>query len=389
MADLSPAILREQAVGALQRRNFAGAAQAFETLLAADPRNVDGWLGMAFARSQLGDGDGALQAVDQALVLSPHNLRALLFRGDHLMQLGQSRRALASYRGALKLAERQAQQLPGDVMDGLRRAQQAVNQLGESYTRYLRERLDADGYRPGQARRFDEALAIAFGDQQPALQQPTRFYFPGLAARPFFERNEFSWAGELEAQTAAIRGEALALEPEADTHYEAYVQRSPDKVALNDTSNLDSKDWGAFYLEDRGSEIPGNAAQCPRTINALGAVPLCRVKGNMPHVLFSRLAARTRIPAHHGLINTRLICHLPLIVPDNCGALRCGNESRPWREGELLIFDDSIEHSAANHSDAARTVLIFDIWRPELGAEERHWISRMLVAVLSFEEGAS
>jgi aspartyl/asparaginyl beta-hydroxylase (cupin superfamily) len=80
------------------------------------------------------------------------------------------------------------------------------------------------------------------------------------------------------------------------------------------------------------------------------------------------------------MVNTRLICHLPLIVPENCGAIRVGNETRPWVEGELLIFDDSMVHEAWNDSDEERVVLLFDIWRPELTEEERVLVTTVLTA---------
>ena len=82
------------------------------------------------------------------------------------------------------------------------------------------------------------------------------------------------------------------------------------------------------------------------------------------------LRAGARIPAHRGVNNTRLTCHLPLIVPPGCG-FRVGNEVREWREGEILIFDDSIEHEAWNDSAEDRVMLIFDIWRPELTEQEK------------------
>ena len=41
--------------------------------------------------------------------------------------------------------------------------------------------------------------------------------------------------------------------------------------------------------------------------------------------LYSVLKARTHIPPHCGMLNTRLICHIPLIVPKDC-RLRVGNE---------------------------------------------------------------
>ena len=126
-------------------------------------------------------------------------------------------------------------------------------------------------------------------------------------------------------------------------------------------------------------------ARFPATMAALNDVPLCRAPGRTPSVLFSRLVRRTRIPAHHGQVNARLICHLPLIVPPGCG-LRVGNETRSWVEGQTLIFDDSIEHEAWNNSDRTRVVLLFDIWRPELSEEERGLVAALLAAVGDYDD---
>ena len=104
-------------------------------------------------------------------------------------------------------------------------------------------------------------------------------------------------------------------------------------------------------------------------MSALQQVPLCTIAGRTPSVLFSLLRPGTRIRPHHGFTNARLICHLPLIVPSD-RALRVGNETRAWREGELFIFDDSIEHAAWNLSKELRVVLLFDVWRPELSDKE-------------------
>jgi aspartyl/asparaginyl beta-hydroxylase (cupin superfamily) len=89
-----------------------------------------------------------------------------------------------------------------------------------------------------------------------------------------------------------------------------------------------------------------------------------------PIALWSLLKPVTHIQPHHGLLNTRLICHIPLIVPHSC-AIRVGNETRSWREGEALIFDDSFEHEAWNKSGDTRVILLFEIWRPEITLEER------------------
>jgi aspartyl/asparaginyl beta-hydroxylase (cupin superfamily) len=83
------------------------------------------------------------------------------------------------------------------------------------------------------------------------------------------------------------------------------------------------------------------------------------------------------------MLNSRLICHLPLIVPKGCW-LRVGNETREWEEGKLLIFDDSIEHEAMNPTGELRIILLFDIWRPEVGEEERAAISAIFDEIDKF-----
>ena len=90
-----------------------------------------------------------------------------------------------------------------------------------------------------------------------------------------------------------------------------------------------------------------------------------------------------RIPPHHGVMNARLICHLPLILPPGCG-FRVGGETRAWREGELLVFDDSIEHEARNDGDELRVVLIFDVWNPLLEPAERDMVKAMAAAAREF-----
>ena len=92
----------------------------------------------------------------------------------------------------------------------------------------------------------------------------------------------------------------------------------------------------------------------------------------------------TRIRPHHGYTNARLICHLPLIVPSEC-ALRVGNETHAWREGEVIVFDDSVEHEAWNLSKEPRVVMIFDVWRPELSDKEQGLVATMLEAVDRFD----
>ncbi len=61
-----------------------------------------------------------------------------------------------------------------------------------------------------------------------------------------------------------------------------------------------------------------------------------------------------------------------------------GFERREWVEGQLLIFDDTIEHEARNDGDETRVVLIFDVWNPLLSAQEREAVTAFAQATRDF-----
>ena len=67
---------------------------------------------------------------------------------------------------------------------------------------------------------------------------------------------------------------------------------------------------------------------------------------------------------------------MPLIVPSDC-TFRVGNETRVWEYGKAWVFDDTIEHEAANSSDRQRVILIFDIWNPALTEAERELVCEL------------
>lgn len=373
---------RQQGLAALKAGDAATARALFATLTQDGEADAPTWLALAFSCVGDDDFDAALEAVDGALALDPRNMRALLFKADHLDRMGQPRAALGFYRGALQVAS-QLDQVPPDVEQGLHRAARFSERYASDYRDYLLQALSAEGYQPGESERFAESLDLTFGQKRVHYQQPTRYYFPGLAQRAFFPRDQFPWLAQLEAETPAIRAELEAMLA-VDGSFGPYLEAGGNAPELNDRSNLGSMDWSACYLWREGSLVEDNAARCPTTVAALEQVPLCKIPGQMPSALFSRLAPGATIVPHHGAVNTRLICHLPLIVPPDCGSLRVGNHEKSWREGEAFVFDDSMEHEAWNHSDRERVVLLFDVWRPELSADERHWVSRMLQAVYAY-----
>ncbi|MEO8454136.1 MAG: aspartyl/asparaginyl beta-hydroxylase domain-containing protein [Sphingomicrobium sp.] len=310
------------------------------------------------------------------------NLAALLDRGDAFAAI-DARAAMSFYQAALQGA-RAAPYVDPQTVARLRGAQEFIERRANEFQHSLDKALaDFEAEGAGGNIRLTHALEMLKGEREIYPQQPSVLYHPYLAQRQFFERGEFGWVEELEAATPAIRDEIVALANEgADFH--PYVQDDPARPKRDFHGLNNNPDWTALYLWKDGALVDENARRCPRTVEALGKVPMSNIGMRTPAVLFSKLEPGAHIPPHHGMLNCRLICHLPLIVPDGCW-LRVGNETRQWEEGKLLIFDDSIEHEAKNPSGEIRIILLFDIWRPELSEAERHGISAIFDAIDTFQ----
>ena len=238
-------------------------------------------------------------------------------------------------------------------------------------------RLVARGMPPDQwSLRLRHSIEIAAGraghDDRGGLQQPTTYFYPDLPQVQFYDPAQFAWTAPIEAAAPAIRAELTTLMERGTDEFRAYIHKDTGAEELRaNQALLGSRDWSVLSLCENGWLAPKLVERFPRTWETiLRHAPLPRIPGWGPTVLFSLLKAGAHIAPHCGMFNTRLICHLPLIVPTGC-RFRVGNEERQWEEGKLLTFDDSIEHEAWNDDGEDRVVLIFDIWRPELSERER------------------
>jgi aspartyl/asparaginyl beta-hydroxylase (cupin superfamily) len=366
---------------AMQRGDLKAARRYFDEAISANVADAAAWLGLAKVHRALRQPQEADQALERALQQDPYYFPALLAKGDIYIERGDARAAAAHFSSAIKVAARHSS-VSDEWRAELRRAELLVQDQRRRFEEHLLSTLAGAGFDPSAGGRFSHAVDLLLGKREIFSQQPRFFYYPELPQIQFFDRQLFPWVGELEREFAAIREEARAV-LEADSDFVPYIQREGNRPVFNERGLLDNADWGAFFLIKDGVPVETNAARCPRTFAAVSKVPLSRIDRRTPSVLFSLLRPGTRIPPHHGFMNARLIAHLPLIVPSSC-ALRVGNETRQWTEGETVFFDDSIEHEAWNLSTEPRIVLIFDVWRPELSARERELIATTLSAVDGF-----
>ena len=366
----------------LYRGDAAAARVLLEQAAAADPANPVVPLNLSAAFRAMGDSFNELAALNRALAIDPYFFPALLAKGMYFERIGRRKEAAKIYKDVLTIAPPHPEEW---AQKPLQHAREIVDQNTAALEAFLDRKLAAVRARFDETplNRFDECKDILTGAKQVQMQRPTMLHFPRLPAIPFYDRSDFPWLAEVEGATAAIREELLVLLREDAEEFGAYVNH-PDDAPLNQWAALNrSPKWSAYFLWSNGARVDEHCVRCPKTAAILDRAPMATVPGAAPAVFFSTLAPRTLIPPHTGVTNTRLIVHIPLIVPEGCW-FRVGNEKREWKPGEALIFDDTIEHEAWNGSDQLRAILIFDIWNPYLNEAERALVCELLAGVEAY-----
>lgn len=367
-----------EGMAALEAHNPARAAPLLREAARALPAAEMPWLALANAEMALGEFDAAEAAIDRQLELDIRDIGALFMRGLLNERRGDHRAATNCYQAMLNQAA--AYGAPPELAEPLAHARRFVADAQKAYADHLETSIGGN-----LSPLMRQALDLLTGRAQLYLQQPSVFYFPGLPQRWFYERHEFPWLSgvldlvpQMQEELRAAAGDNGA----GHDHFAPYVETQPGRPPANNPLR-DDPAWGACYFWRDGARQDAIADRCPATMAALDLAPMPRIPGRAPTALWSRLLPGAHIVPHHGLLNTRLICHIPIRTAPGC-TLRVGGETRSWEDGVPLIFDDSVEHEARNQGDAARVVLLFEIWRPEIAAEDREAIGRLFRAIDSF-----
>lgn len=220
--------------------------------------------------------------------------------------------------------------------------------------RHLRRGAVAQGYRVEELQRFRSYLTTHWNYKKPVYQHPLqrpRYFFPELSAKPVHAAADFPWTARLEEAYPIIKEEMLAARDKARRHQQNLV---------------DQGSWNVLYFYSSGRRVDEGHELCPRTSAILESIPGI---GKAGQVYFSIHSAGTHVTPHCGTTNTRLRCHLGLVVPEGC-RIRVGSEICQWQEGKCLVFDDSFEHEVWHDGDRDRVVLILDVWHTDLSPAE-------------------
>jgi aspartate beta-hydroxylase len=376
---------------ALRNDDLPQALELLQRAAARDPVEPLTQHNLGLAREASGDLPGAIACHQRAVQLTPEFHVARLHLGRVLELAGRPAEAAVQYARALQDAQAQGRWLNPDTTPPQLRG---MVERAVLYVREQRRDAFAGLFEPLRARfgadsmqRVEKALRIYFNEEPPVYadprQQPTFFYFPDLPTPAYFDRALFPWIPELEARTDDIRRELLALLPSDRGRERVFTS---DELEQHNLRGLDvPPSWNGYYFYRHGARRDDNCAACPVTAAALDKLPLARIREHGPEVLYSVFTPGTHLLPHRGVTNTRLVSHLPLLVPEDC-ALNVGGEHHYWQEGRVVVFDDTFEHEAWNHSRKTRVVMIYDIWNPYLTEAERAAVSDLVAAIGDFRQ---
>lgn len=347
-----------------QRGRHDDAIRLLRRAVALDPELVEAHHHLGAVLQNRGQFAEALDRFDHALAIAPDFVDARCGRATALHSLGRSAEAIPQFEQVLSDAPEMA------VAElGLAQALEAVSREHEAFVHYR----NAANLNPWYTEALDQALT-AYANRNPAEAQigvqrlntfiknllfnhrdPRMNIYPGLDSQPFRDPQLFPVTRALQAAIEPICGEIARL---TDAAYAPELE----------SDLMTSGAWDSAMLYERGRKNVRNCSLCPTITRIIDAHDTLRTQAGVLYV--SKLAPHSHIGAHHGPTNIRTRCHLGVQIPEGDCAIRVGNETRRWREGECLVFDDRLEHESWNHTDEPRIVLIVDLWHAQLTPAE-------------------
>ncbi len=361
------------------------AASTLEKALAIEPTEINLNRNLGIVKNKLGKFSQSSQAFINAIE-NNHNhpgiLLDMLLLGISLDKISaelSSRVIEYVFHRAdnLKNAYMNPQELPL-----ISEASKIANHIARD-ARYTKQKQAIDiislGFDDSKKNRLYDFLDSFHGVQAPKyadpMQKPTYHVFPDLEPLPFYETKKLNWIETLEENWLAIKDELNALY-DKKTLVKPYIENTSTGNQELDVLS-DSLDWSSIHLIQSGEYNKTLLDKCPTTKSVLEQLPLSVLSGNGPEAFLSVLQPGAEIKPHYGLSNIKLTVHLGLEVPNDC-AIRVGNETQKWQEGKVLVFDDSFEHEAWNHSEEERKVFILEVWHPDLSHLERQGIQKIM-----------
>ena len=373
----------------IQRDQLEQALAFLDVVSATDPLYPDLALTQGQLQWQLGLGSQSIQTLQTLTNRMPEDHVAWLFLAEVLADAGHHHEALRARYKSIRLAQQQGRWLSAESTEPqlLEPVTRAIGQFNQGRKDWLYRIYDqyCSEYGSHELRRVHKALQGYLGEitiQPPdPRQKPKFFYMPDLPEGPYHDPMLHPWCSLLQQNWQGIRQEACQVLAE-DTGFESFLGLQPGQLAPQYVSGASAAPaWDAFFFYRHGQRFDANHQRCPLTSALLESIDLCRIRNQAPEVCFSLLRAQSTIMPHYGVTNTRLVFHLPLVVPSDCALNIVDGASHPWVEGCPMMFDDTYQHEAWNRSNQDRMILLMDCWHPDLSPPEREAIQALIEAI--------
>ncbi len=383
------------AARALAAGRVSDALQFYERLATLRPDDASVLTGLGQARLESGQLDAARAVLGAVLERVADAFVARFHLAQTYERAGDAHAALVHYFRAISDAQAQGRWLNDatthvSMRGSVQRAMALVDKerlaLYDGVLEPLRQRFGAS-----ELRRVEHCLRIYLHMEPPpyqdARQRPSFLYFPSLLATPYLPKSSMPWLQALESSAPTIIEEMLHVLDE-QRGFEPFLRFHKLEEARSYLTGNDGKGgWNAYFFYRHGERYTENCEQCPRTAAALERAPLLRIRDHAPEICFSLLTPGSHILPHRGVTNTRIVVHLPLLIPENA-ALDVGGEQHVWKVGESVAFDDTYEHEAWNRSANNRVIVLMDAWNPHLTEAEREAVAELVIAIGEFGKEA-
>jgi aspartate beta-hydroxylase len=365
------------------------ALELLEDIVKRHPANSQLSLELAIAHANAGNLPTGIRVLESTLATDPGFYNGWLLLGELLDATGNDAKALWARFEAVTRAKRDgawnsegttSRELLGPVTRAIEQVRTRRREIFYAAYDDLRHAHGANALK-----RVDKALAgyLREWDATPPdpRQRPKFLFFPDIPCPPYHDPFLQPWARRLEDAFPILREDALRMLDE-DKQLPNFVDfKEGDPIENVLTGDGPRPSWEAFFFYRHGKRYDKNHERCPRTSELLESIELCRIADEAPEILFSVLTPGTHIQPHYGVTNTRLVMHLPLVVPPDCALNLIDAGEHHWKEGELVMFDDTFKHEAWNRSSSTRIILLMDCWNPHLTDVEKVAVKKMIETI--------
>ena len=193
--------------------------------------------------------------------------------------------------------------------------------------------------------------------------------FSKVGSQPYLDPKQFPELQVLQTHWQEIRQEAFAL----DGHGRIKAADGYTDMGFN---SFFRTGWKRFYLKWYGTDMPSAEQMCPKTVALLKQIP------GIKAAMFASLPPGATLVRHRDPYAGSLRYHLGLITPNDPGCfIEVDGQRHAWRDGEVVMFDETYIHHAANTTNQPRIILFADVERPVYTPVVR-WINRLFARVV-------